>query len=322
MGGASGGGTPLDPAQPTSSPAPIESGSAAPAADELAQLPGPVADHLRARENARSVQQDDPGDGSAASAKSARQTTTPAPAGQPDEVVAKLTPEQRARVLAEADPDEIAKVNDKLNGYVGKRLQVERATQEEQARKQQLLGLRQKALTERDPDAALQALEATTTAELESQHQAAWSDAVGLFTKFDANPLTKPFVNKLAGTDYGQLAGGNGTLASLLYMADQGRSIAEKFDEVVDTIRAEAEQKAEKKLRPIIEREVKARLAGEEPPPDTGTGAPPGGDGLPDTLPELKRFIKTTSLADYQRLEPQIEKKLAALTGGGRNGRR
>jgi hypothetical protein len=156
-------------------------------------------------------------------------------------------------------------------------------------------------------------------------HQAAWSEAVGVYQALDANPLTKPIVESLAGRDYGRLSGGdgtpenpgNGTFAALLYKADLAQGVIDHLPKWEEAIRAEADKAAEKRLRPALEREIRARLNGEEPPPDTGSGAAPA-DGLPDTLPALRAWIKRASIAEYQRLEPQIEKKIAALTGGGR----
>lgn len=295
----------MDP-QPTSGPAP---------ADDPAQLPGPVGDRFRARET-RSAQEGGDGDGRAASAKSGDQTTTPAsPAGQPadDEVVAKLTPEQRARVLKDADPDEYARVNDRFDGFVGKRLQVERAEAEKAQRQQQLLGLRDKALREKDPDAALAYTEATTSAEMESQHQSAWSEAVGVFHKLDAHPATKPIVAGLAGRDYGQLAGGNGTLAALLYKADLAQNVVDHLPAWEEEIRAEALKDAEKKLRPALEREIRARLLGEEPPPDAGTGGSSSPE-LPATLSAFRAYVQKMSPAEYARREAEIDGHLRTLT--------
>jgi hypothetical protein len=295
----------VDP-QPTSSPAP---------ADELAQLPGPVADHLRAR--AETAHEGDAGDGPA-TRKADAQTTTKPPAGQQeDDPVAKLTPEQRARILAEADPDEVAKVNDRFNGYVGKRLQVSQAEAEKAQRQQQLLGLRDKALREKDPDAALAYTEAATTEDLEAQHQAAWSAAVDVFHALDAHPATKPIVAGLAGRDYGTLAGGNGTLAALLYKADLAQNVVEHLPTWEEEIRAEALKDAEKKLRPALEREIRAKLLGEEPPPDTGSGGAPTDATLPRSLPEFRRYIRAMSPAEYSRREAELDRHAASLTGRG-----
>lgn len=298
--------SPLDSeAQPTSSPAP---------ADELAQLPGPVADHLRARETPRAAPEGD-ADPGPASAKAERQTTTTSPPGQEDDPVAKLTPEQKARILAEADPDEVVKVNDRFTGFIGKRLQVEQAKAAEAARKQELLGLRERAVREQDPDAALRYTQASTEAELEEMHQSAWSEALGVYQALDANPRTKPIVDGLAGRDYGKLAGGNGTLAALLYKADLAQNVIDHLPKWEETIRTEIEADLTKKLRPAIEREVRARLLGEEPPPDTGSGGAPASDALPATLPAFRAHVARMSAAEYARREPELDRHLETLLG-------
>lgn len=218
-----------------------------------------------------------------------------------------------------ADYEEAAKASDRLNGWLGKRLQVTRAEQAKIDRDQALLGLRQQALTEQDPAKALQALGAMTHAEQEQSHQTAWAEAVGVFHALDANPATKPIVEGLAGRDYGALAGGNGTFAALLYKADLAQGVIDHLPTWEASLRAEIEAATEKRLRPALEREIRARLSGDDPPPDTGSGRAPAGDGLPDTIGELNAYVKALSPDEYRRQESSIDKKFAALVGGARS---
>lgn len=260
-----------------------------------------------------------PGDAGAAAegAPSSDQTTTASPAGQQDDdPVAKLTPEQRARILRDADPDEYAQVNDRFNGYVGKKLQVKAAEDAERARKQELLGLRDRAVREGDPDAALQYTKATTEAELEESHASAWSQAVDVFTRLDADPLTKPIVNGLAGRDYGKLAGGNGTLAALLYKADLASGVIDHLPKWQAEMTEKIRTQLERELRPAMERELRARLLGEEPPPDTGTGAAPTESGLPRTLSATRQYIARMSGAEYARREAELDRHVASFRRG------
>lgn len=300
--------------QATSSPAPPDE-SAQPPGDAGAVPAPPAPSRLKTRRASSAPPAEPEAD---ESAKPSAQTTQP-PTVQPPAWRAKLTKEDleaaRLELLRETDPDEYARVNDRFSGYVGKRLQVSQAERDEQAKKQQLLGLRQKAVQNDDPDAALEFTKATSQAELESQHEAAWSEAVGVFSALDANPATKPIVNGLAGRDYGQLAGGNGTLAALFYKADLAQGVIDHLPKWEAEIRADAEAKAEKKLRPAIEREVRARLAGEEPAPDAGSGAAPGASDLPHTLAETRRWIDRMPLVEYQRREHEIDRHLASFNG-------
>jgi hypothetical protein len=83
--------------------------------------------------------------------------------------------------------------------------------------------------------------------------------------------------------------------------------------------KAEAEwKKAEKEIRSATEREVRARLRGEEPVPDPGAGAAPGSAGLPKTVPEMRAFIARLPASEYQKRESELDAHLAALLRGRR----
>jgi hypothetical protein len=143
-------------------------------------------------------------------------------------------------------------------------------------------------------------------------HQSAWAEAVGVYAALDANPATKPIVQGLAGRDYGALANGNGTFAALLYKADLARGVIDHLPKWEEAIRAEADKAAEKRLRPVLEREIRARLAGEEPPPDTGSGGAPTSD-LPTSMAAYRRFIAQMSPAEYARRQTELDRHEGTL---------
>lgn len=279
------------PTDETSSPAP---------SNEAAQLPGGLGSASAPRPDALSAQENGSGDGDNATRKADGQTTSQPPAGQQDDWKAKLTAEQRAELLRDADPDEFARVNDRFNGYVGKRLQVEKASEADAAQARAVHEAREQALRSRDPDKALEALEGMTAAERKNAGDAAFGQSIRIHEAMLANPLTREFAAKFNGKNYGELAGGDGVVASILHRADLA-SVIEQLPQLETRMR----EKLEKELTPIIEKRVRARLNGEELPEDRGSGA---------AAPGVKRFtradIARMTPDEYTRLEPEIMRQL------------
>ena len=217
-------------------------------------------------------------------------------------------------------------MNDRYSGWNGKRLQVEKSESDKREHDAYLRGLRERA-AKGDTAAGTEYAQALESAELTDKHQTVWGEAVGLHEKILGSATTKDLVDTLGGArhasiaprnpdgsvNYGELAKGDGYLASLMYESDLARSMVNALPDWEKRIREDERKKTKKNIRPAVERQVRARLLGDEEPPDTGAGGAPGGSELPKTLAEARAFIARIPAAEYARRETEIDRHLESL---------
>jgi hypothetical protein len=214
----------------------------------------------------------------------------------PSSVLSGLTPEQRAAVLDAMDLDEVTK-HPKVSGKIGdlsaKQTAEKLAKLQAQAQGQSLETLAQQAREGRDPDKALEYVDAEAEIKKAEAHAAAWSEASETYEYLKADPRTAPLLEGITGKDYGALSGQNGTLAALMFESDMARNVRTALPEFEKAVRAQAEteltdrltqeitarveKRYETEVLPVRLKEMRAKVGLELPPPDTGSGAAPSG---------------------------------------------
>jgi hypothetical protein len=149
-----------------------------------------------------------------------------------------------------------------------------------------------------------------TQAERKAAGDAAFAQSIKVHEALLANPHTKEFALQYAGKNYGELAQGDGVVASILHRADLA-GFVDRLPEIEKAIYA----KAEKDLIPVLTKRIKAQLRGEEEPEDRGTGGT-GGGGEWKSLAELGAAIKAMPPAEYARREAELDAAMARLSRG------
>jgi hypothetical protein len=263
-----------------------------------------------------------------------------------DALWGKLSPEQKKALANKYDTDELFELNERLSGRLGTLSQKQaRELLAQQAKSQQDAALREQrdeALRDRDPDKALEALQGQTAHEQKDAGDRAFQRASTTFEKLLSHPQLGPLVKPLAGKNYGEIAAKSGVAehaigmtAATLFDVDMAQVVHElperlgeweqavkdgalkdpaylatavKDAAVRDAIVADPTIVAavEAKLRPAIEKELRARFQLEDPPIDKGTGRAPDARSSDDFARDFAAG-KTNDLA-------QAEKWLASLT--------
>jgi hypothetical protein len=257
------------------------------------------------------------------SAPSAEGSTPDAETLDIEALAGKLTPEQFKALLAKRDPDELVRLDERLNGKIGALAQKQaREALERDAAQQRAADRyreRQQALANRDPDQALQVLGQQTAEEQDQAGRTAFDRAAQTFEKLLAIEHIAPLVDHLRGKDYAEEAGRAspgipphtlGLMASGLFELDMVKlvhQLPDAFAALEKSVRAKADAEWQERLKseitPAIETRVRAEVHGGTPPAITGSSTAPAGPSDAEWL------------AAFNRKETNDIHKAAALIG-------
>lgn len=226
-----------------------------------------------------------------------------------DALVKGMSPEQKAQLLKRFDPDELVRLDERLNGKIGALAQKQArealdrdAAQQRAAERYQQ---RQQALHNRDPDQALQVLDQQTAEEQAQAGQAAFNRAAETFEKLLAIEHVAPLLDHLRGKDYAEEAGRAqpgisphtlGLMASGLFELDMVKlvhKLPEAFQALEASVRAKADAEWQARIKaeiePAIVTRTRAEGHGANPPAIAGSSTAPAGQSDADWLDAFNR---------------------------------
>lgn len=257
---------------------------------DLSQLddrPGSLVDEASPAEPPTPPADDPP----AESTPPAADASTPEPdAVDLDAFHAKLTPEQRKAFLRKYSIDEI-RTNEVVSGLVGELVNRNLRDRERQGKQQGIDNLGKEALATRDPDKALEYIDASEQQRREAQQLHSWQEATETYEFLKSDPLTEPMLEGITGKDYGAIANGNGALAAVLFESDMARNVKAAIPKLVEAVKAQTEaalterltreiteqveKRYESEVKPVLQKEARAKVGLDLPPLDNGNGRPP-----------------------------------------------